>query len=125
MVETVSLPYLPILILFVFALFLGGGALVLTHLCGPRLPSPAKNKPFECGFDPVGDARQRISVRYYVVAILFLLFDIEVVFLYPWAVIYRKLIGPGAFILIEMGIFIGLLLLGYVYALRKGAFEWD
>ena len=117
--------YVPVLLLFLFGLGIGGLILVLTHVLGPRVRSAAKDRPFECGFEPVGDARKRISVRYYVVAILFLLFDVEVLFLYPWAVIYKRMIGTGPFVLIEMALFLALLLLGFLYALRKGAFEWD
>ncbi|HEU4386687.1 MAG TPA: NADH-quinone oxidoreductase subunit A [Blastocatellia bacterium] len=80
-----------------------------------------KLMPYECGVDPIGDARERFSVRFYMVAMLFLVFDVETIFLFPWAVIYDKL---ALFGLIEMIIFIGILVVGYYYAWRKGAFEW-
>lgn len=117
--------YAPVLILFAVGLAVGGSLLALTHVLGPRLPNRLKNEPFECGFPPLGDARRRFSVRYYLVAILFLLFDVEAVFFFPWAVVYRKYLSINEFILIEMGLFVLVLLVGYLYALGKGAFEWD
>ena len=99
--------------------------LLVSSLLGPRLPNPRKNTPFECGMPPFGDARHRISVRFYVVALLFLLFDVEAIFFFPWAVVYKKYLTFNSFILLEMGFFVGLLLVGYYYALRKGALEWD
>jgi len=99
--------------------------MLLSHWLGPKLPGRMKNEPFECGVPPVGDAKRRISVRFYLVAILFLLFDVEGIFFIPWAVIYRKFLAINHFILIEMGIFIAILLVGYLYVLRKGALEWD
>lgn len=75
--------------------------------------------------NPVGDARQRFSVRFYLVAILFLLFDVEALFFYPWAVVYKKYLSINAFILLEMAVFVAILLVGYFYVLGKGALEWD
>ena len=84
--------------------------------------NPVKAEPFESGNPPRGDARIRFSVRFYLVAMLFLIFDLEVVFLYPWAILFRQL---GLFGLIEMGIFLGILLIGFIYVWKKGALEWD
>lgn len=117
--------YLPVLILMAIGAAIGGGALLLSSLIGPKSPNKRKNMPFECGMDPVGDARQRFSVRFYLVAILFLLFDVEALFFYPWAVVYKKYLSINAFILLEMGLFVAVLLVGYVYVLGKGALEWD
>ena len=114
--------YIPIVILFFLALLIGGGILLLSHLLGPRRQERAKAAAYECGMPPVGDARIRFSVKFYLVAMLFILFDIETVFLYPWAIIYRTL---GLFGLIEMFIFVVILFIGYIYVLRKGALRWD
>jgi NADH-quinone oxidoreductase subunit A len=115
----------PILILIGVAAVLTGGIFVLTHLFGPKRPGAIKLGPYESGMEPVGEARTRFSIRFYIIAMLFVLFDIEVVFFYPWAVVYKKLLPMGSFILIEMVAFIGLLLVGYIYAWKKGALEWD
>ncbi len=117
--------YIPILILMLIGMIVGGGAILLSHFLGPKLPNLRKNSPFECGVPPFGDARHRISVKFYLVAILFLLFDVEAVFFFPWAVVYKKFLDINSFILFEMGFFVGILLLGYYYVLKKGALEWD
>lgn len=95
---------------------------LLSALLGPKVPSKVKLAPYECGVDPVGNARYSFPVRYYVIALMFLVFDVEVVFMYPWAIIARAL---GAFGMYEMGTFIFIVLIGFVYAWKKGAFEWD
>ncbi len=94
----------------------------LSRFVGPRNANPEKTTIFECGVKPVGDARERFPIRYYLVAMLFILFDIEVVFLYPWARLFREL---GLLGLIEAGIFVFVLLIGLAYAWRKGALEWE
>jgi NADH-quinone oxidoreductase subunit A len=114
--------YLPILVFFVVAGLFGVIALVAPALLGPRRPTPTKLEVYESGKIPYGDARRKVPVHYYKVAMLFILFDLEVVFLYPWAVLFRKL---GLFGLIEMGIFILILLIGYIYVWKKGALEWE
>ena len=96
--------------------------LTLAQCIGPKSISPVKADPFESGNPPRGDARIRFSVRFYLVAMLFLIFDLEVVFLYPWAILFRRL---GWFGVIEMGIFLALLLIGFIYVWKKGALEWD
>ena len=93
----------------------------LSRLLGPRKPTPEKSAPYECGMPPVGDARERQSVKFYLVAMIFLLFDIEVAFLYPWAMALRDLGWPGY---IQVLIFMLLLFAGYVYVWRKGALDW-
>jgi NADH-quinone oxidoreductase subunit A len=119
--------YLTLSILGVLAIVLGATILVLNKLLGPQKWTKSKLDTFETGNEPEGDARQRFSVRFYLVAILFILFDIEVVFMFPWAVLYREYVaaGLGLFMLMEMLVFIGILVLGLAYVWRKGALEWD
>ena len=114
--------YLPMLVFFVIAGLFGIVALTVPALLGPRRPTAAKLKPYESGKIPYGDARRKIPVHYYKVAMLFILFDVEVVFFYPWAVLFRKL---RLFGLIEMGVFILILLVGYIYVWKKDALEWE
>lgn len=117
--------YIPVLIMMSAGLLIGGVVLLLTTFLGAGIPNKRKNMPFECGVPPIGTARNRFSVRFYLVAILFLLFDVEAVFFIPWAVVYRKYLSINSFILIEMGVFAAILLVGYIYVLRKGALEWE
>ena len=114
--------YLPILILILIAIAVGLGSVVFSRLIGPQKPNAIKLAPYECGMPPVGSARERVSVKFYIIAMLFILFDIEAVFLYPWAVMFKRL---GLFGFIEMGVFIAILLVGYVYVWKKGALEWE
>lgn len=114
--------YLPILVFFVIAGLFALVALVVPAFLGPRRPTLDKLKPYESGKVPYGDAWRKVPVHYYKVAMLFILFDLEVVFFYPWAVLFRKL---KLFGLIEMGVFIVILLVGYVYVWKKGALEWE
>jgi NADH-quinone oxidoreductase subunit A len=114
--------FLAILIMAGLGLGFGAGSIVLSQFVGPRKPTPEKLAPYECGMPPVGDARERQSVKFYVVAMIFLLFDIEVAFLYPWAVAFRELGVVGFWQLLT---FFALLLTGYVYVWRKGAFDWS
>ena len=97
-------------------------AIGLGNLFGPRKKSAAKSMPYESGMNPYGEGTRRVPVRFYLVAVLFILFDIEVVFFLPWAVVFRQL---GLFGLIEMAVFIVILLVGYLYAWKKGALEWE
>ncbi|MEW5853076.1 MAG: NADH-quinone oxidoreductase subunit A [Myxococcota bacterium] len=99
-----------------------GAMLALSQFIGPKKPTKIKQLPFECGSESVGTTRQRFSVRFYLVALLFIVFDIEVVFLYPWAVMYRQL---GLFGLVEMAVFVAVLVVGLIYVWRKGALEWE
>ena len=117
--------YIPILIMFIFVVGFAVASLVATHLLGPRRRYEEKLSPYESGIDPIGDARVRIPIRYYMIAMIFIVFDVEAVFLYSWAVIFREMLRFGGFILIEMLAFILILVVGYIYALKKGALEWD
>jgi len=117
--------YIPILLLLVIGIGIGAAIMVVTHLLGPSLPNSRKHSPYECGNQPIANARHRFSVRFYLVAILFLLFDVEAIFFFPWAVVYKKYLSINSFILIEMGFFVAILIVGYVYALGKGALEWE
>ena len=114
--------YFPILLFIFVALVFGVATLLLSYLVQPRYPEPEKLSTYECGSEPFSDARMPFPVRYYIFAMLFVIFDIEVIFLYPWAVVFTKIELIG---LIEMLVFIGLFLVAYVYAWRKGALEWD
>ncbi|MBI4924738.1 MAG: NADH-quinone oxidoreductase subunit A [Bdellovibrio sp.] len=117
--------YVPIFILMLIGFIIGCAILVLSYLLGPKTNSLRKNQPFECGMPALGNAKQRFSVRFYLIALLFLLFDVEAVFFFPWAVVYREYLSINAFILYEMVFFIAILFLGYFYVLKKGALEWD
>ena len=114
--------YFPILFFVFVALVFGVWSLVVSYLVQPKYPEPEKLTTYECGSEPFSDARMPFPVRYYIFAMLFVIFDIEVIFLYPWAVVFTKIELIG---LIEMLVFIGLFLVAYVYAWRKGALEWD
>lgn len=114
--------YLPALILFLLAAGFAAATVAASRFVGPHRPSREKNMPYECGIEPVGSASERFSVKFYLVAMLFIIFDIEAVFLYPWAVAFKQLKLFGLF---EMLVFIALLLAGYVYIWKKGALEWD
>lgn len=120
--------YIPVLILLVLAAGVSGGMLWLSHLLGKAgRRSPIKDTAYECGMVPVGTGSTRLAVKFYLVAMLFILFDIEVVFLYPWAVVFRDLLRDAAtanLIFWAMISFVGVLFAGYLYALRKGAFDW-
>jgi NADH-quinone oxidoreductase subunit A len=115
-------PYFPLVVLFALAGFVVLALLLIAQKLGPKSFSPVKAEPFESGNPPAGDARVRFSVRFYLVAMLFLIFDLEVVFLYPWAIYFRQL---GIFGLIQMAVFLVILTIGYVYVWKKGALEWD
>lgn len=116
--------YIVVMILMGVGALVAGGALAVTHLV-PVRKNPVKMNMYECGVPTIGDARGRFSVRFYLVAILFLLFDVEGVFFYPWAVVYKKFLSFGGFILFEMLLFVAILLAGYIYVLKKGALDWD
>jgi NADH-quinone oxidoreductase subunit A len=113
--------WLFILLMIALGALFAIGSVVVGILLGPRKPSPEKSAPYECGMPAVGDARERQSVKFYLVAMIFLLFDIEVAFLYPWAMALRDLGWPG---FIQVLLFMLLLLAGYVYVWRKGALDW-
>ena len=115
-------PYFPLVIIFAVAAVVVLALLLVASKVGPKSTNPAKADPFESGNPPRGDARIRFSIRFYLVAMLFLIFDLEVVFLYPWAIYFRQLGVSG---LVQMGIFLVILAIGYAYVWKKGALEWD
>ncbi len=125
--------YIPILIVFIFVAGFAVTNIVLSHVVGTRKNTRAKLMPYECGMDPVGSAHQRFSVKFYLIAMLFILFDIEAVFLLPWAVVFKTLSNTltlngqsgRAFVFFEMMIFVAVLLVGYIYVWKKGLFEWN
>lgn len=114
--------YLPILVQLGLALAFIVVTMLVTHVVGPNRKSKLKEEPFECGIEAQGDARTPISIKYFLVAILFVLFDVEVIFMYPWAVNFQKL-GTSGFV--EMILFMGLLLAGFYYIIRKGVLDWE
>jgi NADH-quinone oxidoreductase subunit A len=122
------LKYVPVLLLGLFAIAFVAGTLAISVLFGYRgKRSRAKDTAYECGMIPIGEGNTRLSVKFYLVAMLFILFDIEVVFLYPWAVIYKEMLASAAtrnLILLSMVSFLGILFVGYIYALKKRAFDW-
>ena len=117
--------YLPILILFAFAVVFAFGILIFSHFVGPRKYGDVKGEPYESGIRPFMDARVRFSIKFYIIAVLFIIFDVEIVFLYPWVVVYKEIVSQGIFIFIEMIVFIAMLLIGYFYLWKRGAFEWE
>ncbi len=119
--------YIPILIVFIFVAGFAVTNIILSHVLGKRKNTRAKLMPYECGMDPVGSAHQRFSVKFYLIAMLFILFDIEAVFLLPWAVVFKTLSRTLSrpFVFFEMMIFVAVLLVGYVYVWKKGLFEWN
>ena|SRR5713226_435102 len=117
-----SNPFFPVLVLFFFAGLVVLALLLVAQTAGPKKPNPVKDEPFESGNPPKGDARIRFPVKFYLVAMLFLIFDLEGVFLYPWAVLFRRL---GVFGLVEMGIFLVIATIGFLYAWKKGALDLE
>ena len=119
--------YLPILLIFIVAGGFAVGNVFISQFIGQRKRTKTKLMPYECGKDPVGSARERFSVKFYLIAMIFILFDIEVIFLVPWAVVFKSLASQGmrTLVYVEMMLFVVLLLVGYVYVLKKGAFEWS
>jgi NADH-quinone oxidoreductase subunit A len=122
--ETQSLPvnYLPIIFQMIVAAGFAVLVMLVTHKIGPKRRTKDKLTPFESGIEVIGNARTPVSIKYFLVAILFVLFDVEVIFMYPWAVNFRDLGKDG---MIEMFIFMGTLLLGFIYIIKKGALDWD
>src|SRR5262252_2005480 len=114
--------YFPVLVQAIVAMALAAGLLTASYLLGKRVKNRVKDMPYECGITPTGDARERFSVKFYLVAMLFILFDIEAIFLYPWVVVYREL---KMFAFVEMSIFVVLILSGFFYIWKKGALDWS
>jgi len=114
--------YFPVLLFFVVTAIVGIALILIGNLFGPRRPQAEKYSAYECGFTAFEDARMRFDVRYYLFAILFIIFDLEIAFVFPWATVFSKL---GLLGLVEMGMFLALLVLGFVYVWKKGALEWE
>jgi len=118
--------YIPVLIVLAVALIFGSVLVLTSTLIGPQRPNREKTSTYESGMKPVGTTRQRISIKYYLVAMFFIIFDLEVIFVYPWAVQFKKLFGEyGISVFLSMLIFLIVLELGYLYAYKKGGFKWD
>ncbi len=114
--------YLPTLLFLIVATGIGIALILVGNLLGPKRPGAEKLSPYECGFAAFEDARMQFDVRYYLIAILFIVFDLEIAFMFPWALVFREL---GVFGLVEMGVFLALLVIGFVYVWKKGALEWE
>ncbi|MGD0841551.1 MAG: NADH-quinone oxidoreductase subunit A [Candidatus Acidiferrales bacterium] len=122
MSQNTLITYAPLFLHFLLAVALASAILIVSAIVGWRRPSRVKESPYECGVEPVGDARQPVPVKFYLVAMVFILFDVEAIFLYPWAYIYRQLRWFG---FVEMIVYIGILLAGYLYLWKKGALDWN
>lgn len=120
-------PYLPILVAVLIAVLFSLAFVGASRYLGPHRPTATKTSLYECGMPTVNTAHQRFSVKFYLVAVLFILFDLEAVFLFPWAVVLKKLAaaGGGLYLFVEMLVFLGVLFLGWVYCLKRGALRWD
>jgi NADH-quinone oxidoreductase subunit A len=114
--------YLPILVFIVIGILFGLGPMLLGFILGPRRPDSEKLSPYECGFEAFEDARMKFDVRYYLVAILFIIFDLEIAFLFPWAVVLDQI---GMFGFVAMMLFLAILVIGFIYEWKKGALEWE
>ena len=114
--------YLPILVFIVIGVLLGVGPIALGYLLGPNKPYGDKLSPYECGFEAFEDSRMKFDVRFYLVAILFIIFDLEIAFLFPWAIVLDEI---GVFGFVAMAIFLGILVIGFIYEWKKGALEWE
>ncbi len=114
--------YLPVLLFLLVGVGVGVAPLLMGRLLGPHRPDPDKNSPYECGFEAFEDARMQFDVRYYLVAILFILFDLEIAFLFPWAV---SLDAIGTFGFVSMMVFLGILVVGFIYEWKRGALDWE
>lgn len=114
--------YIPIALMIIVAIVFGVMMANLSKWIGPRRPSKEKLSTYESGMQPIGTTKERVSIKYYLVAMLFIIFDVELIFLYPWAVTFDKL---GAFAVGQMFLFLGLLFIAYIYIVKKGALEWD
>ena len=120
--------YFPVLLFIFVGIVIGVLPQALGHFIGPYRPDARKNSPYECGFEAFEDARMKFDVRYYLIAIIFILFDLEIAFLFPWATIFREIVGTPEvklFGFLEMLVFIGILVIGYIYAWAKGALDWE
>ncbi len=114
--------YLPILVFILIGVLVGVVPILAGFILGPHRPDSEKNSPYECGFEAFEDSRMKFDVRYYLVAILFIIFDLEIAFLFPWAVVLDSI---GLFGFIAMAVFLGILVIGFIYEWKKGALEWE
>ncbi len=114
--------YLPTLLFLIVATGIGVSLMVIGRFIGPRRPDAQKLSPYECGFEAFEDARMKFDVRYYLIAIQFIIFDLEIIFIVPWTLVWQEL---GARALVTMGLFVGMLFLGFIYVWKKGALEWE
>ena len=114
--------YLPVLLFILVGIAIGVIPQLLGYILGPNRPDAEKNSPYECGFEAFEDARMKFDVRYYLIAIQFIVFDLEIIFIVPWTQVFMEL---GARSLITMGLFVGMLFLGFIYVWKKGALEWE
>ena len=114
--------FLGVLLIFIFSALIAGTMLGLSSVLGPKRPNPAKDEPFECGESPIQLPQGKFSVKFYLIAMLFIIFDVEIVFLFPWAVIFRELGGVG---FMEMLFFLSVVLVGFWYVWKKGALQWE
>jgi len=114
--------FLPIGVVLLLGILVAAGLLLVSNLLGQKKPSPSKNTVYECGVPLIEGARKRYPIKFFLIAMLFILFDIEVAFLFPWAVVFRKL---GLFGFVEMAVFVAILLVGFIYIWRKGGLEWE
>ncbi|MFV1984495.1 MAG: NADH-quinone oxidoreductase subunit A [Thiohalomonadales bacterium] len=114
--------YLPVLIFLIVGFVFGGILVAMGFMLGPSKPDSQKNSPYECGFEAFEDSRMKFDVRYYLVAILFIIFDLEIAFLFPWAIVLKEI---GMFGFVAMVIFLGILVIGFIYEWMKGALEWE
>lgn len=119
--------YLPVLLFIMVGLIVGVVMAALGFILGTRRPDPEKNSPYECGFEAFEDARMKFDVRYYLVAILFIIFDLEIAFLFPWAIVFKDFIaqGIGLFAFTAMMLFLAILVVGFIYEWKRGALEWE
>ena len=121
--------YLPVLIFLIIGTLVGIGPILVGFLLGPHKPDSEKLSPYECGFEAFEDSRMKFDVRYYLVAILFIIFDLEIAFLFPWAVVLKDFVaedgGSGLFIFLAMMLFLAVLVVGFIYEWKKGALEWE
>ena len=115
-------PYLPVILFILVGVAVGVAPQVMGYMLGPQRPDAAKNSPYECGFEAFEDARMKFDVRYYLIAILFILFDLEIAFLFPWGVALQDIGAPGFW---AMMVFLGILVVGFAYEWKKGALDWE
>lgn len=118
----ISVQYLPILVFVILAIIMGCVMVIANKILAQFRPDAAKNSPYECGFEAFEDARMKFDVRYYLIAILFILFDLEIAFLLPWALVFKQL---GMYGFVIMAVFLAILIAGFVYVWKKGALEWE